>query len=116
MIIGIEGSYRTDFGWVFPDHKDFMLCNFDAAKAIPTNQIDAVIQTNVLGRFKNKYKAQHDFIKSLNRPIMKVYSTMRIVLVIDGKEYKKNKIYKSNLGDKIIIMITNIFYSYYKIQ
>ena len=59
MIIGIEGSYRTDFGWVFPDHKDFMLCNFDAAKAIPTNQIDAVIQTNVLGRLKNKYKAQH---------------------------------------------------------
>ena len=27
MIIGIEGSFRLEMGWQFPEHKDFMLCN-----------------------------------------------------------------------------------------
>ena len=47
MIIGIEGSFRLEMGWHFPEHKDFMLCNFDAAKRLDMENVDAFIQTNV---------------------------------------------------------------------
>jgi hypothetical protein len=68
MIIGIEGSFRLKMGWVFPNHKDFMLCNFDAAKQLDMNKVDAFIQTNVLGAIKNNMKEQHDFMDSTGKP------------------------------------------------
>jgi len=34
MIVGIEGSFRTEMGWVFPTHKDFKLVSFDDAKRL----------------------------------------------------------------------------------
>ena len=42
MIIGIEGSFRLEMGWVFPKHKDFMLCNFNAAKQLDMKNVDRV--------------------------------------------------------------------------
>ena len=68
MIVGIEGSFRLKMGWVFPNHKDFMLCNFDAAKQLDMNKVDAFIQTNVLGAIKNNMKEQHDFMDSTGKP------------------------------------------------
>jgi len=68
MIIGIEGSFRLEMGWQFPEHKDFMLCNFDAAKRLDMKNVDAFIQTNVLGFIKNNMKDQHDFIESTGKP------------------------------------------------
>ena len=53
MIIGIEGSFRTDFGWVFPTHKDFKLISFNEAKSMSYDNVQAFIQTNVLGHFKD---------------------------------------------------------------
>jgi len=54
MIIGIEGSYRTDFGWVFPTHKNFRLVTFNEAKRLDLNTVEAFIQTNVLGVLKKQ--------------------------------------------------------------
>jgi len=68
MIIGIEGSFRLEMGWVFPEHKDFMLCNFDAAKRLDMKNVDAFVQTNVLGFIKNNMKDQHDFMDSTGKP------------------------------------------------
>ena len=68
MIIGIEGSFRLEMGWHFPEHKDFMLCNFDAAKRLDMKNVDAFIQTNVLGFIKNNMKDQHDFMDSTGKP------------------------------------------------
>ena len=68
MIVGIEGSFRLKMGWVFPTHKDFMLCNFDAAKQLDMKNVDAFIQTNVLGAIKNNMKVQHDFMDSTGKP------------------------------------------------
>jgi len=68
MIIGIEGSFRIEMGWHFPEHKDFMLCNFDAAKRLDMKNVDAFIQTNVLGFIKNNMKDQHDFMDSTGKP------------------------------------------------
>ena len=68
MIIGIEGSFRLEMGWQFPEHKDFMLCNFDAAKRLDMKNVDAFIQTNVLGFIKNNMKDQHDFMDSTGKP------------------------------------------------
>ena len=71
MIIGIEGSFRTDFGWVFPTHKDFKLISFNEAKSMNMEEYDnvqAFIQTNVLGHFKNKYEQQHRFMDSTGKP------------------------------------------------
>ena len=68
MIIGIEGSFRLEMGWQFPEHKDFMLCNFDAAKQLDMSKVDAFIQTNVLGAIKNNMKDQHDFMDSTGKP------------------------------------------------
>jgi len=68
VIVGIEGSFRLKMGWVFPNHKDFMLCNFDAAKQLDMNKVDAFIQTNVLGAIKNNMKEQHDFMDSTGKP------------------------------------------------
>jgi len=68
MIIGIEGSFRLEMGWVFPEHEDFMLCNFDAAKRLDMKNVDAFVQTNVLGFIKNNMKDQHDFMDSTGKP------------------------------------------------
>ncbi len=68
MIIGIEGSFILEMGWQFPEHKDFMLCNFDAAKRLDMKNVDAFIQTNVLGFIKNNMKDQHDFMDSTGKP------------------------------------------------
>jgi len=68
MIIGIEGSFRLEMGWQFPEHKDFMLCNFDAAKRLDMKNVDAFVQTNVLGFIKNNMKDQHDFMDSTGKP------------------------------------------------
>ena len=68
MIIGIEGSFRLEMGWHFPEHKDFMLCNFDAAKRLDMKNVDAFVQTNVLGFIKNNMKDQHDFMDSTGKP------------------------------------------------
>jgi len=55
-------------GWQFPEHKDFMLCNFDAAKRLDMKNVDAFVQTNVLGFIKNNMKDQHDFMDSTGKP------------------------------------------------
>ena len=68
MIVGIEGSFRLQMGWQFPQHKDFMLCNFDAARRLDMKDVDAFIQTNVLGFIKNNMKDQHDFMDSTGKP------------------------------------------------
>ena len=68
MIIGIEGSFRTEMGWIFPTHKDFKLVSFDEAKIMDMNNVDAFIQTNVLGLIKNKMTDQHNFIESTGKP------------------------------------------------
>ena len=68
MILGIEGSFRLEMGWVFPTHKDFKLVTFDEAKRYDMNNVDAFIQTNVLGRIKNKMIDQHNFIESTGKP------------------------------------------------
>ena len=52
MIIGIEGSFRLKMGWQFPTHKDFKLVTFEEAKQLDMNEVDAFIQTNVLGFIK----------------------------------------------------------------
>ena len=80
MIVGIEGSFRLKMGWVFPNHKDFMLCNFDAAKQLDMNKVDAFIQTNVLGAIKNNMKDQHDFMDSTGKPR----------IVIEQATFRKN--------------------------
>jgi hypothetical protein len=68
VIVGIEGSFRLEMGWQFPEHKDFMLCNFDAAKRLDMKTVDAFIQTNVLGFLKNNMKDQHEFMDSTGKP------------------------------------------------
>jgi len=68
MIIGIEGSFRLEMGWQFPTHKDFKLVTFDEAKRLDLNNVEAFIQTNVLGFIKNNMKDQHDFIASTGKP------------------------------------------------
>ena len=80
MIVGIEGSFRLEMGWQFPTHKDFMLCNFDAAKQLDMNKVDAFIQTNVLGAIKNNMKEQHDFMDSTGKPR----------IVIEQATFRKN--------------------------
>jgi len=87
MIIGIEGSYRTDFGWVFPTHKNFRLVTFNEAKRLDLNTVEAFIQTNVLGVLKNKFKDQHDFITSTGKPrIVVEQATFRKNLDFDKPE------------------------------
>jgi len=68
MIIGIEGSFRLEMGWQFPTHKDFKLVTFDEAKRLDLNNVEAFIQTNVLGFIKNNMKDQHNFIASTGKP------------------------------------------------
>ena len=68
MIIGIEGRFRLEMGWQFPTHKDFKLVTFDEAKRLDMNEVEAFIQTNVLGFIKNNMKDQHDFIASTGIP------------------------------------------------
>ena len=80
MIVGIEGSFRLEMGWVFPTHEDFMLCNFDAAKQLDMSKVDAFITTNVLGFIKNNTKDQHDFIDSTGKP----------KIVIEQATFRKN--------------------------
>ena len=45
-----------------------MLCNFDAAKRLDMKNVDAFVQTNVLGFIKNNMKDQHDFMDSTGKP------------------------------------------------
>ena len=67
-IIGINGSFRVQSGFVFPTHPDFKLLSFDKVKNMNINDIDAFVQSNVLGKFKNRYKEHHDFMKSTGKP------------------------------------------------
>ena len=68
MIVGIEGSFRLEMGWQFPTHKDFKLVTFNEAKRLDLNNVEAFIQTNVLGFIKNNMKDQHNFIASTGKP------------------------------------------------
>jgi len=80
MIIGIEGSFRTEMGWVFPNHRDFKLVSFDEAKRLDMNNVEAFIQTNVLGVIKNNMKDQHDFMDKTGKPR----------IVIEQATFRKN--------------------------
>ncbi len=80
MIIGIEGSFRLKMGWQFPTHKDFKLVTFEEAKQLDMNEVDAFIQTNVLGFIKNNMKDQHDFMDSTGKPR----------IVIEQATFRKN--------------------------
>ena len=80
MIIGIEGSFRLEMGWHFPTHKDFKLVTFTEAKQLNMNEVDAFIQTNVLGVIKNNMKEQHDFMDSTGKPR----------IVIEQATFRKN--------------------------
>ena len=80
MIIGIEGSFRTEMGWIFPTHKDFKLVSFDEAKRLDMNNVEAFIQTNVLGVIKNNMKDQHDFMDKTGKPR----------IVIEQATFRKN--------------------------
>jgi len=83
-------------GWQFPTHKDFMLCNFDAAKQLDMKNVDAFIQTNVLGEIKNNMKDQHDFIDSTGKPrIVLEQATFRKNLDFDNP---KTNYYKVGLN------------------
>ena len=96
MIVGIEGSFRLEMGWQFPTHEDFMLCNFDAAKQLDMKNVDAFIQTNVLGEIKNNMKDQHDFIDSTGKPrIVLEQATFRKNLDFDNP---KTNYYKVGLN------------------
>tara|TARA_A100001011_G_C14304207_1_gene842298 strand:+ start:908 stop:1855 length:948 start_codon:yes stop_codon:yes gene_type:complete len=83
MIIGIEGSFRLEMGWIFPTHKDFKLISFEEAKSMNMEEYDnveAFIQTNVLGIIKNNMKDQHDFMDSTGKPR----------IVIEQATFRKN--------------------------
>lgn len=80
MIIGIEGSFRTEMGWIFPTHKDFKLVSFNDAKSLDYSKVDAFVQTNVLGQIKNNMKDQHDFMDSTGKPR----------IVIEQATFRKN--------------------------
>lgn len=79
-ILGINGSFRLDMGWVFPTHPDFKLVN-TLEEAQQEKNVDAFVQTNVRGFFKNLYKDQHDFIKSTGKP----------KIVIEQAPFRKNQ-------------------------
>ena len=96
MIIGIEGSFRLKMGWQFPTHKDFKLVTFDEAKRLDLNDVEAFIQTNVLGFIKNNMKDQHDFIASTGKPrIVIEQATFRQNIDFDKPE---NYYYKVGLN------------------
>ena len=96
MIIGIEGSFRLEMGWQFPTHKDFKLVTFDEAKRLDLNDVEAFIQTNVLGFIKNNMKDQHDFIASTGKPrIVIEQATFRQNIDFDKPE---NYYYKVGLN------------------
>ena len=78
-IVGIKGSFRTEMGWIFPSHPDFHLVDFSVAKNM--KDVDAYIQTNVLGHFKNKVIDQHNFIASTGKPR----------IVIEQAPFRKNQ-------------------------
>ncbi len=83
MIIGIKGSFRLEMGWIFPTHKDFKLISFEEAKSMNMEEYDnveAFIQTNVLGIIKNNMKDQHDFMDSTGKPR----------IVIEQATFRKN--------------------------
>ena len=83
MIICIEGSFRLEMGWQFPTHKDFKLLSFSDAKNMNMEEYDnveAFVQTNILGYLKNNMKEQHDFIESTGKPR----------IVIEQAPFRKN--------------------------
>lgn len=93
MIIGIVGSFRLEMGWQFPTHKDFKLVTFDEAKQLDMNNVDAFIQTNVLGAIKNNMKDQHDFMASTGKPrIVLEQATFRKNLNFDDPETNYYKV------------------------
>ena len=79
-IIGIEGSFRTEMGWIFPTHEDFKLITFTQAKQMDLNKIDAFIQTNVLGRFKNSMIDHFKLMDKFKKPR----------IVIEQAPFRKN--------------------------
>ena len=96
MILGIEGSFRLEMGWQFPTHKDFKLVTFDEAKRLDLNDVEAFVQTNVLGFIKNNMKDQHDFIASTGKPrIVIEQATFRQNIDFDKPE---NYYYKVGLN------------------
>ena len=96
MIVGIVGSFRLEMGWVFPTHKDFKLISFEDAKQLDMKDVDAFIQTNVLGEIKNNMKDQHDFIESTGKPrIVLEQATFRKNLDFDNP---KTNYYKVGLN------------------
>ena len=96
MIVGIVGSFRLEMGWVFPTHKDFKLVSFEDAKQLDMKDVDAFIQTNVLGEIKNNMKDQHDFIESTGKPrIVLEQATFRKNLDFDNP---KTNYYKVGLN------------------
>ena len=96
MIVGIEGSFRLEMGWQFPTHKDFKLVSFDEAKRLDMNEVEAFIQTNVIGFIKNNMKDQHDFIASTGKPrIVIEQATFRQNIDFDKPE---NYYYKVGLN------------------
>ena len=96
MIIGIEGSFRLEMGWQFPTHKDFKLVTFNEAKRLDLNDVEAFVQTNVLGFIKNNMKDQHDFIASTGKPrIVIEQATFRQNIDFDKPE---NYYYKVGLN------------------
>ena len=71
MIVGIVGSFRLEMGWVFPTHKDFKLLNFSDVKNMSMedyDNVEAFVQTNILGYHKNNMKDQHDYIANTGKP------------------------------------------------
>ena len=96
MIVGIVGSFRLEMGWVFPTNKDFKLVSFEDAKQLDMKDVDAFIQTNVLGEIKNNMKDQHDFIDSTDKPrIVLEQATFRKNLDFDNP---KTNYYKVGLN------------------
>jgi len=70
-----------------PTHKDFKLVLFEEAKSIDYSNVEAFIQTNVLGEIKNNMKTQHDFMDSKNKPrIVVEQATFRKNLDFDKPE------------------------------
>jgi len=64
-IIGIRGSFNEEYSFVFPNHKDFTLINFEDRNKY---NADAFIQTNVLGVLKRKNRQQYQYIIDTNKP------------------------------------------------
>mgnify|MGYP001160827833 FL=1 len=110
MIIGIEGSFRLEMGWQFPTHKDFKLMSFSEAKNMSMEEydnVDAFIQTNILGYHKNNMKEQHDFIDNTGKPrIVLEQATFR-----KNIDFDKPETYYYKVGLNCFTYDKGIFYN-----